>query len=246
MAFLEKQREGLIRENQQLKHELEENFLYQQTLNDEYQATFLEQSSLLEKRQVYIDKLEMKVQDLMEDVKGFFSLDSHRLRLPSQVCTPLSRSFSLKLLNDLKATAFKLENFCEAFLRGKGEERFSAHPYSLECRQIFSSLREESSGLVFIYCSRTSSVIFAHPLFKEWTGYHGGDFFAQREKIIVSSDSRFVDDACLKQGPHHGQMIVQTKHSGKRTFHYAVLILNKGVFYHHHLGLLHPMSFDNR
>lgn len=246
VALLEQHKEGLIRENQQLKQEMEENFLYQQALNDEYQATFLEQSYLLERRQAYIGKLELKIQDLMDDVKDFFCLDSKRLRTPPQVCAPSSRNFSLKLLNDLKQMAFKIENIHVPSSMAEFYEEPLVHYHSLECRQLFDVLREEELGLLFIYCPCNQRVIFAHPLFREWTGYHGGEFFSQREKIIVSNSHWLADEQIRKQGHSHGQLLVQVKQSGKRWFHYAVLTLNKGLFHHHYLGLLHPMIHENK
>lgn len=69
--YKEKEEESI-----KLSRELAEMTAYQQALNDEYQATFIEQHSILNKRQAYIAKLESKVQDLMYEIRNLLQLES--------------------------------------------------------------------------------------------------------------------------------------------------------------------------
>ncbi|EPP35137.1 hypothetical protein CP8484711_2340, partial [Chlamydia psittaci 84-8471/1] len=94
-----------------------------------------------------------------------------------------------QLLSELKKIAFKMENIevassltASRYIRSES----SVHNYSLECRQLFDSLREENLGMLFVYTPQSQRAVFANSLFKTWTGYGVEDFLKMDEDVVVS------------------------------------------------------------
>ncbi|ANH78558.1 hypothetical protein [Candidatus Chlamydia sanziniae] len=233
-------------ESQHLGSELAETLAYQQALNDEYQATFEEQRSMLDRRQAYIGKLESKVQELMYEIRNLLQLESDVAEnLPSQAMFSLAKDLPTQLSNELKKIAFKAENIEAAssltasrYLRTDS----NIHNYSLECRQLFDSLREENLGMLFIYAPQSQRAVFANSLFKTWTGCGVEDFFKMDSDIVVSGLKQWISDlhSHLLEG-RFGKVVVKTKLHGPLSFYYCLTALNKGPLHHHVLGVLYPM-----
>lgn len=240
VKVLEQRSAHLLKENASLSQEVESAFLYQQELHDEYQATFQEQSYMLERRQAYIGKLEVKIQDLVDELKQLFSLDYSQISKHPKPWGASSKNFALQLLNNLKQIAFKIENI-RSSLSFTQDTGLPVHNYVLEHRQLLDFLRDEQLGMLFIYSSHKKRLLFSHQLFKDWTGYHGEDFFKFKDKII-SNPSWLSNEQLTNYGCNCGQIVIQTKMSGNQPFHYAVVSLNKGLFNNHLLGVFYPMG----
>ncbi|QVE49522.1 hypothetical protein SBV42_01960 [Chlamydia crocodili] len=235
-------------ESQQLNRELADALAYQQVLNEEYQATFTEQHNMLDMRQVYIGKLESKVQDLMCEIRNLLQLESNIVdSLPRQAKVN-SQELPKQLLSELKKIAFKVENAEAAssltasrYIRSES----SIHNYSLECRQLFDNLREEGLGMLFVYAPQSQRAVFANSLFKTWTGYGVEDFLNTDSDIIISGLPQWETDLrLLDRQERSGKVIIKTKNHGQIPFYYCLTILNKGPLHNHVLGVLYPVRID--
>ncbi|EPP34867.1 hypothetical protein CP10139811_0696 [Chlamydia ibidis] len=233
-------------ENQQLSRELAETLAYQQALNEEYQATFAEQHSMLDKRQIYIGKLESKVQDLMCEIQNLLQLESrmaNNLSQPSVFST--NQDNSSQLLLELKKIAFKVEN--AGATTSLTASRYlhtdtGIQNYSLECRQLFENLREENLGMIFIYSKKSRRHVFANSLFKTWTGHSVEDFLNTNEGVVVSGIEQWETDLYLHGRQESlGKVVVNTRLYGHIPFHYCLTTLNKGPLHNHVLGVLYPV-----
>ncbi|EPP36215.1 hypothetical protein BOKEGFJH_00759 [Chlamydia avium] len=235
-------------ESQKLHRELTDALAYQQVLNEEYQATFEEQHNMLDVRQAYIGKLESKVQDLMCEIRNLLQLDSTAAEhFPKKSLLP-SKDVPNQLLSELKKIAFKVENTEAAssltasrYIRSES----SVRNYSLECRQLFDSLREENFGMLFVYAPQTRRAVFANSLFKVWTGHGVEDFFAMDEDIVVSGLPQWEADLRIQDRKERsGKLVIKTKSRGHTPFYYCLTVLNKGPLHNHVLGVLHPVHRD--
>lgn len=235
-------------ERQRLHRELADALTYQQVLNEEYQATFEEQHNMLDIRQSYIGKLEAKVQDLMCEIRNLLQLDSAAIGSFPKKSLPSSKDLPSQLLLELKKIAFKVENTEAAssltasrYIRSES----SVRNYSLECRQLFDSLREESLGMLFVYSPHAKRAVFANSLFKVWTGHGIEDFFAMDEDIVVSGLSRWEADLRIQDRKERsGKLVIKTKNHGHAPFYYCLTVLHKGPLHNHVLGVLHPVHKD--
>ncbi|WP_375793774.1 hypothetical protein O1W69_01590 [Chlamydia sp. 12-01] len=235
-------------ESQQLNRELADALAYQQVLNEEYQATFAEQHNMLDVRQVYIGKLESKVQDLMCEIRNLLQLESNFVEsLPKQAAAN-SQELPKQLFSELKKIAFKVENAEAAssltasrYIRSES----SVHNYSLECRQLFDNLREENLGMLFVYAPQSQRAVFANSLFKTWTGYGVEDFLNADGDVIISGLPQWEIDLRLHDRQERsGKIIIKTKNHGQIPFYYCLTILNKGPLHNHILGVLYPVRMD--
>ncbi|BAE80783.1 conserved hypothetical protein [Chlamydia felis Fe/C-56] len=235
-------------QSQQLNRELAEALAYQQVLNEEYQATFTEQHNMLDMRQVYIGKLESKVQDLMCEIRNLLQLESSMVESLPRQATTNSQELPKQLLSELKKIAFKVENAEAAsslttsrYIRSES----SVHNYSLECRQLFDNLREENLGMLFVYSSQSQRAVFANSLFKTWTGYGVEDFLHADGDLVVSGLSQWETDLRLHDRQERsGKIIIKTKTHGQIPFYYCLTVLNKGPLHNHVLGVLYPARVD--
>lgn len=236
------------REGQRLHRELTDALAYQQILNEEYQATFEEQHNMLDMRQAYIAKLESKVQDLMCEIRNLLQLDATALENFPKQSLPSFKDLPNQLLLELKKIAFKAENTEAAssltasrYIRSES----SVRNYSLECRQLFDSLREENFGMLFVYAPKSKRAVFANSLFKVWTGHGVEDFFTMDEDLVVSGLSQWEADLCMQNGKERaGKLVIKTKNRGHTPFYYCLTVLNKGPLHSHVLGVLHPVHKD--
>ncbi|WP_201456475.1 hypothetical protein [Chlamydia sp. 17-3921] len=231
-------------ESVNLSRELAEMTSYQQALNDEYQATFVEQHTILNKRQAYIAKLESKVQDLMYEIRNLLQLESDASDLQSQGGSVLVRDLPSQLSNELKKIAFKIENIEVASSLTASRymsTESTIHNYALECRELFDNLREENLGMLFVYAPQSRRAVFANSLFKTWTGYGIEDFF-ENDGVVISGTRQWETDLqshAIKE--RCGKLVVKTKAQGPLPFYYCLTPLNKGPLYHHILGVLYPI-----
>ncbi|WP_100934395.1 hypothetical protein [Candidatus Chlamydia corallus] len=230
---------------QALNRELAETLAYQQALNDEYQATFAEQRNMLDKRQVYIGKLENKVQDLMYEIRNLLQLESDMAEnILSQESSAVTGDISLQLSSELKKIAFKAENIEAA--SSLTASRYlhtdtSLHNYSLECRQLFDSLREENLGMLFVYARQSQRAVFANALFKMWTGYCVEDFLKFGSDIVISGGKQWMEDLHSSREECSGRLVIKTRSHGHLPFRYCLMALNKGPLCYHVLGVLYPL-----
>ncbi|SPN73870.1 Uncharacterised protein family (UPF0242) [Chlamydia serpentis] len=232
-------------EVQNLNRELTEALAYQQALNDEYQATFSEQRNMLDKRQVYIGKLENKVQDLMYEIRNLLQLESDIAEnISSQEANAFTGDISFQLSNELKKIAFKAENIeaASSLTASRYIHRDTTlHNYSLECRQLFDSLREENLGMLFVYARQSQKAVFANTLFKAWTGYCVEDFLKFDSDIVISGRRLWMEDLLSSKENCSGKLVIKTKSHGPLPFRYCLMALNKGPLQHHVLGVLYPI-----
>lgn len=231
-------------EIQGLNRELVEALAYQQALNEEYQATFEEQHAMLDVRQMYIGKLEAKVQDLMCEIRNLLQLDANVTQELAQKRSGSTKVLPQQILAELKTIAFRVENAQAASsLTASRYVRLesSVHNYSLECRQLFDSLREENLGMLFIYAPNSRRAVFANSLFKAWTGYGVEDFLTMGNDIVVSGLSQWEADLRIQDRKERsGKLVIKTKNQGQAAFYYCLTILNKGPLHNHVLGVLCP------
>ncbi|QEM74291.1 hypothetical protein DZK34_05130 [Chlamydia abortus] len=235
-------------ESRELNRELAEALAYQQVLNEEYQATFTEQHNMLDVRQVYIGKLESKVQDLMCEIRNLLQLESNIVENLPRHAIATSQELPKQLLSELKKIAFKMENIEAAssltasrYIRSES----SVHNYSLECRQLFDNLREENLGMLFVYAPQSQRAVFANSLFKTWTGYGVEDFLKMDEDVVISGLPQWKADLRLyDRQERSGKIIIKTKNHGQIPFYYCLTILNKGPLHNHVLGVLYPVRID--
>lgn len=121
----------------------------------------------------------------------------------------------------------------------------SVHNYSLECRQLFDSLREENLGMLFVYTPQSQRAVFANSLFKTWTGYGVEDFLKMDEDVVVSGLPQWEADLRLyDRKERSGKIIIKTKNHGQIPFYYCLTVLNKGPLHNHVLGVLYPVRID--
>ncbi|WP_348663457.1 hypothetical protein [Chlamydia vaughanii] len=235
-------------EGQRLNRELADALAYQQVLNEEYQATFEEQHSMLDMRQVYIGKLESKVQDLMCEIRNLLQLESNMVESLPRKAAASAKDLPQQLLSELKKIAFRVENAEAAssltasrYIRSES----SICNYSLECRQLFDSLREENLGMLFVYAPRSKRAVFANSLFKTWTGYGVEDFLTMDGDVVVSGLAQWEADLRLHDRQERsGKIIIKTKNHGQTPFYYCLTVLNKGPLRNHILGVLYPVHAD--
>ncbi|AGW38425.1 hypothetical protein CPE1_0958 [Chlamydia pecorum PV3056/3] len=236
--YKEKEEESI-----KLSRELAEMTAYQQALNDEYQATFIEQHSILNKRQAYIAKLESKVQDLMYEIRNLLQLESDTsdAHVPGTPC--IAKDVPSQISYELKKIVFKAENIEAASSLTASRymnNEVGIRNYSLECRELFDGLREESLGMVFIYAPQSRRAVFANSLFKTWTGYSVEDFF-KNDGIVVSDIKQWESDLQSRvTQERRGKLIIKTKTQGSLPFYYCLTSLSKGPLYRHVLGILYP------
>ncbi len=242
---LSTEQEQTTKELVQVRQELKDALTYQQALNNEYQATFAEQHSMLDKRQAYIVKLEVKVQELMGEIKNLLQLETNVAEsFPQQRLIP--KELPYRLSSELKKIASRIENTEIAVPLMANLSLASSlpiHNHSLAYRQLFDGLREEDCGMLFIYAPQSQRPIFGNTLFKDWTGYGVEDFV--EGGVIISGVHQWKQSLLHDHSEERsGKLIAKTKLYGQISFYYCLTLLRKGPLYDHIIGVLYPERIE--
>ncbi|WP_194843771.1 hypothetical protein [Candidatus Clavichlamydia salmonicola] len=237
----------------------EEETRHKELLVNEYRKTTYEQRSLLEKKQAYITKLESKIRDLMYEIRSLLQLeemDKDNFLAPTSSKEEIldyyipsergdmSSFFSEKLDSFIsKAEGFTGENY----LSSEGKiPRFLDIPLnnrSIECRQLFDILKDDNTGIIFIYSKEERKMLFVNNLFKTILGWPLEKFLKEYPHIMQNGYKNLIsalDSDKTDRNPYQGEIMIKDRQGQTSNFHYFLKSILQGPLNHHSVGILYP------
>ncbi len=239
---------------QELKHK--------ELLAQDYQRTIAEQRLIIEKKQQTIVSLEVKLQDLMNDLRGLLQIET-RTNQRKEVPLPLINEETLldtfltplpasRTVHDtslqLKKYITKAENLTGVDHLGNiggKSPRFldlSLECYTIDRRRLFDCFKDETVAIIYIYSPLEKKFLFVNFAVKSLTGW-SPEKFAQEFAHITIRGYQDWEEALshMKQQKEWlSELTILNKAGHPRTFECLMGLLQKGPFTNHALGLLLP------
>jgi hypothetical protein len=262
-----------------LKEEIEEKvsklqkqegrFLGEQNRKDsllkEYKTTIAQQREIIEKKQNYNSKLEVKVADLSYEIKALLQLeDFHHSELkPSLPHSALPNSeFDHYNIDSLYETiqgtekdssnfdAFSLldkyavlaQNFKPSETFRSPRSSLSSSRFHLDLRHLYDILEREEQFILFVYSLLEQKIIFTNKKSKQILAY-SPDSFSHNFKELIQKGRSGWENAINQIDTEEKQnlrLIIKSQSQEDILFHCYLEKIPKGIFNSFCLGLLIP------
>lgn len=259
----------LLEDYQQLENQSKEQLQHKESLLSEYQQTISEQRVIIEKKQRYIAKLEVKVRDLMYEIRSLLQLEEP----PSS--NPFSSTPFIEILDqsdDLHSSylsaptkerthhfdhALQLQRYIEiahnftgvdhlGYVGGKSPRflGFSTDSYAIDLRRLFDSFRDETSGIIFIYSLKEDKFLFVNNFIKNVLGWSPEKFIKDFPKLIEMGfeEWKYTLSRLISIKESQSQLVIRSKRGEELLFQCFMGMVSQGPFAHHIIGLLAPVD----
>jgi hypothetical protein len=253
---LRKEYRNLDEESTRQKDELTQDLDQKKALLNEYQKTISEQRAILEKRQRHIFDLERKVRELIQEIRGLLQLETKgELNVSDQAMLDVFLSAAPSLTPyDLSVQLHKSIEKVEAltgvghlgYLGGKSP-RFldlSLESYTVDKRRLFDTFRDDTAGIIFVYCLQERKFIFVNNQTKNCLGIGPEKFIKEFHHLVVKGYVEWEESLAKTKSAKETflKLAVLHKEGQIRTFECHMRKISKGPFTHCILGILAPSS----
>ncbi|MFN0065945.1 MAG: hypothetical protein ACKVOH_06895 [Chlamydiales bacterium] len=225
---------------------------HKESLLGEYQRTISEQRGIIEKKQGYITKLEGKVHDLMYEIRSLLQLDEP----VSQAIPPLDSSNQEEMQDYYLATPYDLdmhlgryvemaEKFTGAdhlgYVNGS-EPRFldtTSNSYAIDLRRLFDSLRDEVTGIVFLFSLIENKILFTNNYVKTLLGWSPEKFVKEFPQLVEVglSDWKEAIRALPEIQEKRVQLVLLHREGKGVELECEMKMIMRGPFAHHIMGM---------
>lgn len=257
LAYLEfedlrKEYHRLEEEYRHFKQEVREKETQKEAVLSEYQLTIQEQRGIIEKKQRYILQLENRIKDLMYEIRSLLQLDppvaetlppidlSNKEEVHNYYLGDSTSLFDLDL--QLERYVELAESFTGATHLGGKEPRFldNSNSYTIDLRRLFDALRDEMTGIIFLFSMSEKKILFANNCVKNLLGY-SSEKFVKDFPHLVKAGLRIWQEALQqihKTGTKRVQMIFLDRGGNEVRLECEMKLITKGPFMHHVMGLI--------
>lgn len=250
LAYLEyedlrKEYARLDEEYKRYKAEIQSQFNHKESLISDYQKTISEQRSIIEKKQHYISKLEGKVRDLMYEIRSLLQIEDPLLEKIPMVKEEEPAQMSIQQRpydHSLQVTRYvsMAEQFTGADHLGGRFIDSAMHRYAIDLRPLFDNLRDESSGLIFVYSQVEDKFLFVNKIIKNILGWSGEKFMKDFEELVSQgyTDWRQAISEISKERQKRLQLVLKTKTGEQKPFDCYMGLITKGPFANYVIGMM--------
>lgn len=263
---LRREQERTLEEIHQLKEEHSNELKHKDALLYEYQQTIQEQRGVIEKKQRHLNKLEGKVRDQMYEIRSLLQLDDPKpakhfpfsdasdkkedlthYYLPSalpekrEVVTAYDLSLILQKYVELA------EKFTGLGTKEGSTPRFldlSLESYAIDLRYLFDSLREEPSGILFVYSRKEGKILFVNSQAKTLLGWSPEKLKQDFAQLVVSGYAHFHENLTYLSGAKEASvaLVIRSKNGDEIPLQCLMEEVKSGPFLNHVVGLLAPLN----
>ncbi|MCH9608460.1 MAG: hypothetical protein S4CHLAM45_10360 [Chlamydiales bacterium] len=220
----------------QLKHK--------DSLLADYQHTITEQRAIIEKKQLYITKLEGKVRDLMYEIRSLLQIEDPLLeQIPiakEEEPVPTSGKKVYDHAMQLSRYLDMAEEFTGADHLGGRFLDSSANQYAIDLRPLFDRLCEETGGILFVYSQFENKFLFANKMVKTLLGWSSEKFMKDFHSIVEIDASQWqcAISELADQRVKKIRLISQVKGGGERPLDCNMGVITKGPFANYIIGIM--------
>lgn len=242
IKFLRKEIKDSQNNYQNHIEDLKKDYENSKVLCKEYQKTIQEQREIINQKSSYSVKLENKIKDLIFEIRNLLHLeDRDKNHISShQVKGKCSTIQKLNLLTE------KAENLASDQIKDFiTKSSFSVPPnrYSLEFREFFDKLRNETSFILFIYSLKEKNFVFTNGMFKQWIGLSPNILLQRKEEFLAKYGNNWIRDLeCTENSETLGKVAIKTSTKGVIDFNYYNQKIIKGPLEKHTIGILSPFE----
>ncbi len=263
----EKQFRRLQEETELLEGQFQETLRQKESLLSEYQKTMSEQRMVIEKKQRYIGKLEAKVRDLMYEIRSLLQLeeppasplltsplievmDGGNEKRSAPFLSPSQEVSSYDLSLQLQRYLQLAQNFTGAdhFGTGSGKSAryldLSFESYAIDLRRLFDRLRDETTGIIFVYSQTEGRFLFINNLVKNYLGWSADKFMKDFPQLIEAGYPDWSQALARLPASRESQLrlVLRSKSGEEILFQCFMGIVSQGPFLNHVIGILSPSS----
>ncbi len=250
MAYLEfedlrKEYTRLEEEYERYKGEIQNQLNHKDSLLSDYQHTISEQRAIIEKKQGYITKLEGKVRDLMYEIRSLLQIEDPLLeKIPmakeedhlntSARQKPYDHSLQIARYLQMAEQSTGADHLGGRFIDS------SVNRYAIDLRPLFDHLREESSGLVFVYSQFESKLLFVNKAVKNLLGWCGEKFIKDFQELIVQGypEWSLAIKEISRDREKKLRLVVKTKSGEQKSLDCYMGVITKGPFANYIIGMM--------
>lgn len=240
-----------IRLQEELKRQAEESdnqLKHKDLLLSEYQHTIFEQRAIIEKKQRYIVKLEGKIEDLSYEIRSLLQMEEPKetkevpqkpkeevihYYLPKEKITPYDLAIHLQHYVEM-AESFKGVNQ----LGGSTLLDLSLESYALDQRLLFDALREETTGIIFVYSQIENRLVFANNYTKTALHISPEKMIKEFQDLVVEGFNEWKTKISLLQKEAELPLSILDKNDNRHSFKCFMKPISKGPFTRYVIGLL--------